>query len=55
MTLTLRQLLSSRYGRNLGQMYVDDERFRVRYENITAGLAAYQRDARAVYARERLS
>ena len=41
--------------RNLGQMYVDDERFRANYENITAGLAAYQRDAMAVYARERLS
>jgi hypothetical protein len=41
--------------RNLGRMYVDDERFRANYEKITEGLAAYQRDAMAVYARERLS
>ena len=41
--------------RNLGRMYVDDERFRANYEKITEGLAAYQRDAVAVYARERLS
>ena len=41
--------------RNLGQLYVDDERFRASYEKITAGLAAYQRDAMAVYAGERLS
>jgi hypothetical protein len=41
--------------RNLGQMYVDDERFRANYEQITAGLAVFQRDAMAVYARERLS
>jgi DNA-binding transcriptional MerR regulator len=41
--------------RNLGQMYVDDERFRASYERITAGLAAFQRDAMAIYARERLS
>ncbi|HLH58262.1 MAG TPA: MerR family transcriptional regulator [Streptosporangiaceae bacterium] len=39
----------------LGQMYVDDERFRDNYEKIAEGLAAYQRDAMAVYARERLS
>ena len=36
-------------------MYVDDERFRANYEKIADGLAAYQRDAMAVYARERLS
>jgi hypothetical protein len=36
-------------------MYVDDERFRARYEQLTLGMAAYQRDAMAVYARERLS
>jgi hypothetical protein len=36
-------------------MYVDDERFRVNYEKISEGLAAYQRDAMAVYAGERLS
>jgi hypothetical protein len=41
--------------RNLGRMYVDDERFRANYEKITEGLAAYQRDAMAVYAAERLS
>jgi DNA-binding transcriptional MerR regulator len=40
---------------NLGRMYVDDERFRVNYEKISEGLAAYQRDAMAVYAGERLS
>jgi MerR family transcriptional regulator, thiopeptide resistance regulator len=41
--------------RNLGQLYVDDERFRANYEAITPGLAAFQRDAMAVYADERLS
>jgi hypothetical protein len=41
--------------RNLGQLYVDDERFRARYEQIAPGLAAYQRDAMTVYARARLS
>jgi MerR family transcriptional regulator, thiopeptide resistance regulator len=41
--------------RNLGRMHADDERFRANYEKITEGLAAYQRDAMAVYARERLS
>jgi MerR family transcriptional regulator, thiopeptide resistance regulator len=41
--------------RNLGQLYVDDERFRARYEQIAPGLAAYQRDAMTVYARDRLS
>jgi len=39
---------------HLGQMYVDDERFRATYERITEGLAEYQRDAMAVYARDRL-
>jgi DNA-binding transcriptional MerR regulator len=39
----------------LGQLYVDDERFRARYEQIAPGLAAYQRDAMTVYARDRLS
>lgn len=39
----------------LGQMYVDDERFRASYENIAEGLAAYQRDAMTAYARARLS
>jgi DNA-binding transcriptional MerR regulator len=41
--------------RNLGCMYVDDERFRANYERIAEGLAAYQREAMAAYARERLS
>ena len=41
--------------RGLGQLYVDDERFRVSYEQIAPGLAAYQRDAMTVYARDRLS
>lgn len=41
--------------RNLGQMYVDDERFRANYEKIDPGLAEYQRDAMAVYARDHLS
>jgi MerR family transcriptional regulator, thiopeptide resistance regulator len=41
--------------RNLGRMYVDDERFRASYERIAEGLAAYQREAMAAYARERLS
>jgi MerR family transcriptional regulator, thiopeptide resistance regulator len=40
--------------RGLGQLYVGDERFRASYEQITPGLAAYQRDAMAIYARERL-
>lgn len=38
----------------LGQMYVDDERFRANYERIAEGLAEYQRDAMVVYADERL-
>ncbi|HEX3751467.1 MAG TPA: TipAS antibiotic-recognition domain-containing protein [Streptosporangiaceae bacterium] len=41
--------------RSLGQLYVDDQRFRDNYEKVTAGLAAYQRDAMAVYASARLS
>ena len=41
--------------RGLGQLYMDDERFRGRYEQIAPGLAAYQRDAMTVYARDRLS
>lgn len=39
----------------VGQMYVDDERFRANYEKIAEGLAEYQRDAMAAYARARLS
>ncbi|MEV4123927.1 MerR family transcriptional regulator [Nocardia sp. NPDC049707] len=38
----------------LGQMYVDDERFKANYEKIAQGLAEYQRDAMVVYAEERL-
>jgi len=38
----------------LGQMYVDDERFRANYEAIAEGLAQYQRDAMAAYAQARL-
>lgn len=39
----------------LGQMYVDDERFRANYQKIADGLAEYQRDAMAAYAQARLS
>lgn len=38
----------------LGQMYVDDERFKVNYERIATGLAEYYRDAFAAYAAARL-
>ncbi|AHH18800.1 putative transcriptional regulator [Nocardia nova SH22a] len=38
----------------LGQMYVDDERFKANYDRIATGLAEYQRDAMAAYAAERL-
>lgn len=38
----------------MGQMYVDDERFKANYEKIAEGLAEYQRDAMVVYADERL-
>ncbi|MGV4986810.1 MerR family transcriptional regulator [Streptomyces sp. NRAIS4] len=41
--------------RSLGQMYVDDERFKANYERIAPGLAEYQRDAMAAYADARLS
>ncbi len=41
--------------KNLGQMYVDDERFRATYDRIAVGLAQYYRDAMAVYADTRLS
>ncbi|MCO5970136.1 MerR family transcriptional regulator [Actinoallomurus soli] len=39
----------------LGEMYVNDPRFRENYEKITEGLAEFQRDAMAAYARARLS
>lgn len=38
----------------VGQMFVDDERFRANYQKIADGLAEYQRDAMVVYADERL-
>ncbi|WP_227982169.1 MerR family transcriptional regulator [Nocardia spumae] len=38
----------------LGQMYVDDERFKANYDKIADGLAEYQRDAMAVYAEHNL-
>jgi DNA-binding transcriptional MerR regulator len=40
---------------NLGQMYVDDERFKETYEKVAEGLAAFHRDAMAAYASARLS
>jgi hypothetical protein len=46
---------SAQTYRNLGQLYVDDPRFRADYERITEGLAAFQRDAMTTYANERLS
>jgi DNA-binding transcriptional MerR regulator len=39
----------------LGQMYVDDERFRATYEAVAPGLAEYYRDAMARYAEQRLN
>jgi DNA-binding transcriptional MerR regulator len=39
----------------LGQMYVDDERFKANYEKIAEGLAEYQRDAMVAYAETQLS
>jgi DNA-binding transcriptional MerR regulator len=41
--------------KGLGNMYVDDERFKANYLRIAEGLAEYQRDAMVVYADERLS
>lgn len=38
----------------LGQMFVDDERFRVNYERVAEGLAAYVRDAMVAYAATRM-
>lgn len=37
--------LSHEMHRNLGEMYVADERFTATYEQVAAGLAAYVRDA----------
>lgn len=39
----------------LGQMYVDDERFKVNYDRIAEGLAEYQAAAMAAYADARLT
>ena len=39
----------------LGQSYVNDPQWHGVYEQIAAGLAAYQRDAMAVYADAKLS
>jgi MerR family transcriptional regulator, thiopeptide resistance regulator len=41
--------------KGLGQIYVDDPRFKSAYDKIAPGLAEYQRDAMAVYAEARLS
>ena len=41
--------------RNLGQMYVEDERFAKNYRKIAEGLPEYQRDAMAAYAAARLA
>lgn len=41
--------------RNLGRMYVEDERFKATYDRIATGLAEYYRDAMACYADSTLS
>jgi len=41
--------------RSLTQMYVDDERFRVHYDEITPGAAELLRDAAAIYAERELA
>lgn len=38
----------------LGQMYVDDPRFRENYEKLQVGLAEYMRDAMNAYAQREL-
>ena len=40
--------------KGLGQIYVDDPRFKSTYDKIAVGLAEYQRDAMAAYAEARL-
>ena len=40
---------------SLTQMYVDDERFRVHYDEVTPGAAALLRDAAAIYAAKELT
>ncbi|HEY8719354.1 MerR family transcriptional regulator [Pengzhenrongella sp.] len=46
---------SAQAYRGLGQMYVDDERFRATYEAYAEGLAEYLRDAMSIYATARLA
>jgi MerR family transcriptional regulator, thiopeptide resistance regulator len=41
--------------RSLGELYVNDERFRANYERIATGLAEFYRDAMASYADAQLS
>jgi hypothetical protein len=41
---------TSEIFRGLGQLYVDDERFKANYENVKPGLAEFFRDAMAIYA-----
>ncbi|MDQ1739941.1 MAG: MerR family transcriptional regulator, thiopeptide resistance regulator [Pseudonocardiales bacterium] len=41
--------------KNLGRMYVEDERFKANYDRIADGLAEFYRDAMACYADTRLS
>ncbi|GAA1441260.1 MerR family transcriptional regulator [Nocardiopsis tropica] len=40
---------------NLGRVYAEEGAWRAVYERVAPGLAEYQRDAMAVYARERLA
>ena len=40
---------------SLTQMYVDDERFRIHYDEVTPGAAALLRDAAAIYAAKHLT
>ena len=40
---------------SLTQMYVDDDRFRSHYDEITTGAAALLRDAAAIFAAKRLT
>jgi len=40
---------------SLTQMYVDDERFRAHYDEVTPGAAALLRDAAAIYAEKHLN
>ncbi|MFV0632586.1 MerR family transcriptional regulator [Demequina sp.] len=41
--------------RGLTQMYVDDERFRMNYDEVAPGAAALLRDAAAIYAKRELT